>query len=60
LVDRADEPGLVVDADGFLRGALLEGTRFSSNVHCHRPASKTARAQALEGSNPSLSATFGL
>ncbi len=37
LVDRAGEPGLVIDADGFLRGALLEEARFAPNAHCHRP-----------------------
>lgn len=37
LVDRAGEPGLVIDADGFLRGAFLEGPGFTPNAHCHRP-----------------------
>ena len=37
LVDRDGEPGLVVDADGFLRGALLGGAEFASDAHCHRP-----------------------
>ncbi len=37
LVDRSGEPGLVIDADGFLRGALLEGAAFSPARHCHRP-----------------------
>jgi hypothetical protein len=37
LVDPSGEPGLVIDADGFLRGALLEGAAFSPPRHCHRP-----------------------
>jgi hypothetical protein len=37
LVDASGEPGLVIDADGFLRGALLEGAAFSPPGHCHRP-----------------------
>ncbi len=37
LVDRSGEPGLVIDADGFLRGALLEGAAFSPARHCHQP-----------------------
>jgi hypothetical protein len=37
LVDRAGEPGLVIDADGFLRGALLEGDAFTPGAHGHRP-----------------------
>jgi len=37
LVDRAGEPGLVVDANGFLRGALLGETGFTPIAHCHRP-----------------------
>jgi hypothetical protein len=37
LVDPAGEPGLVIDTDGFLRGALLEGPEFAPNAHCHRP-----------------------
>lgn len=37
LVDPAGEPGLVIDADGFLRGALLEGPAFVAEAHCHRP-----------------------
>jgi hypothetical protein len=37
LVDRSGEPGLVIDTDGFLRGALLEGAVFSPAHHCHRP-----------------------
>jgi hypothetical protein len=34
LVDPSGEPGLVIDADGFLRGALLEGAAFSPPRHC--------------------------
>jgi hypothetical protein len=37
LVDPDGEPGLVIDADGFLRGALLEGPAFVAESHCHRP-----------------------
>ena len=37
LVDASGEPGLVIDADGFLRGALLEGAAFEPDAHCHRP-----------------------
>jgi len=37
LVDRAGEPGLVIDADGFLRGAFLEGSKFAPNACCHQP-----------------------
>jgi metal transporter CNNM len=37
LVDPTGEPGLVIDADGFLRGALLEGPAFVAEAHCHRP-----------------------
>jgi len=36
-VDAAQEPRLVIDADGFLRGALLEGPAFDAQAHCHRP-----------------------
>jgi hypothetical protein len=37
LVDSAGEPSLVVEADAFLRGALLEPDAFSPMSHCHRP-----------------------
>lgn len=37
LVDRNGRPGMVIDADGFLRGALLGGDRFDPAAHCHRP-----------------------
>jgi hypothetical protein len=37
LVDTRDRPGLVIDADGFLRGALLDGDAFEPLTHCHRP-----------------------
>lgn len=37
MVDSEDRPVLVVDADGFLRGALLEEEAFDPHVHCHRP-----------------------
>jgi len=37
LVDPRDRPRMVIDADGFLRGALLEGESFDPNEHCHRP-----------------------
>lgn len=37
LVDPSGEPGIVIDADGFLRGALLEGGAFNPPRHCHRP-----------------------
>jgi metal transporter CNNM len=37
LVDPRGEPGLVIDADGFLRDALLEGAAFTPAHHCHRP-----------------------
>jgi hypothetical protein len=38
LVDSAGEPGQVIDADGFLRGALLGGSAFDPTSHCHTPA----------------------
>jgi hypothetical protein len=37
LVDLSGEPGLVIDTDRFLRGALLKGAAFSPARHCHRP-----------------------
>ncbi len=37
LTDSAGEPRLVIDADGFLRGALFEGPDFDPYRHCHRP-----------------------
>lgn len=37
LVSRSGEPGLVIEANGFLRGALLEGPSFTPYTHCHRP-----------------------
>jgi len=37
LVDPRDRPRIVIDADGFLRGALLEGDAFDPDSHCHRP-----------------------
>lgn len=47
LVDPDGEPSLVVDADGFLRGALLEGDAFSPMAHCHRPILVRDRATRL-------------
>jgi metal transporter CNNM len=37
LVGASGEPAFVIDADGFLRGALLEGAAFDPDAHCHRP-----------------------
>ncbi len=37
LVDPSDEPRLVLDADGFIRGALFDGDHFRPYAHCHRP-----------------------
>jgi metal transporter CNNM len=37
LVDRRGEPGVVVDADGFLRDALLGNPALAPGSHCHRP-----------------------
>jgi hypothetical protein len=37
LAGRDGEPGLVIDADGFLRGALLDGDAFVPAALCHRP-----------------------
>jgi len=36
LVDDGDEPGLVLNADGFLRD-VLRGRRDRAVTHCHRP-----------------------
>lgn len=47
LVGPDGAPGLVIDADGFLRGALLEGPSFVAANHCHRPVVVTNAATQL-------------
>lgn len=37
VTDKAGEPHLVVDADGFIRSALFGGESFNPYDHCHRP-----------------------
>lgn len=37
VVDERDEPRAVINADGFLRNALLGGSSFNPHWHCHRP-----------------------
>lgn len=37
LTDEADEPCLLLDADGFLRAALLGEPDFNPYEYCHRP-----------------------
>ena len=37
LVDREDEPHMVLNADEFLREALFAPERFAPMRHCHRP-----------------------
>lgn len=37
LVDRSDEPRLILDASSFLRDALFRRDGFSPHAHCHRP-----------------------
>ncbi len=37
ITDDADEPQLVLDADGFLRAALIDDKPFQPYAFCHRP-----------------------
>ena len=37
ITDEADEPQLVLDADGFLRAALIDDKPLQPYVFCHRP-----------------------
>jgi len=37
LTDMRDNPRLVMDADGFINGALFEFDTFNPMDHCHRP-----------------------
>jgi hypothetical protein len=37
LIDFHDEPKMVLDADGFLRSALFDGSAFQPQRFCHRP-----------------------
>ncbi len=37
IVDEQDEPQCILDADGFLRHALLTGQETDPSVYCHRP-----------------------
>jgi hypothetical protein len=37
LTNRADEPLLALDSEGFLQGLLFGGERFNANSFCHRP-----------------------
>jgi hypothetical protein len=37
ITDKADEPQLVLDADGFLRAALIDDKPLQPYVFCHRP-----------------------
>jgi CBS domain containing-hemolysin-like protein len=48
LVDDRDSPGLVIDADGFLRGALLEGEAFQPRSYCHRALVVTDPSKHLD------------
>jgi hypothetical protein len=51
LVDRSGEPGMVVNADSFLRDALFGPRPFNPYAHCHRPVvikdSKAALGDAI-------------
>jgi hypothetical protein len=37
VIDAAGEPGVVIDADGFLRSAVFDAKRFKPYHYCHRP-----------------------
>jgi len=37
ITDQSDEPQLVLDADGFLRAALIDEKPFQPYAFCHRP-----------------------
>jgi metal transporter CNNM len=37
IIDLAGEPHIVLDSDGFLRGALFSSATFNPYVYCHRP-----------------------
>jgi hypothetical protein len=37
IVDEQDEPQFILDADGFLRHALLSGQETDPTAYCHRP-----------------------
>ena len=37
ITDKSDEPHLVLDADGFLRAALIDNEPFQPYAFCHRP-----------------------
>ncbi len=37
VTDKAGEPRLVIDTDGYLRAALLQPNTFTPHEHCHRP-----------------------
>lgn len=37
VIDAGGEPGVVIDADGFLRSAVFDTDRFNPFGYCHRP-----------------------
>ena len=47
LVDDNDFPRFVLDADGFIREALLGPTPFNPKKFCHRPIIVTDDSEAL-------------
>jgi hypothetical protein len=49
MVDSEERPVLVIDTDGFLRGALLEGEAFDPHTHCHQPLILTDPSSHLAG-----------